>query len=338
MLFDNASVLITGGTGSFGKRFVATLLERAQPRRLIVFSRDELKQSEMERQFPLAKYPCMRYFLGDVRDPDRLHDAFNGVDYVVHAAALKQVPAAEYNPFEAIKTNVMGAMNVVRAAIDRKVKKIVALSTDKAANPVNLYGATKLCSDKVFVAGNHMAGAAPTRFAAVRYGNVLGSRGSVIPLFLAQRAGGEVTITDERMTRFSITLQQGVDFVLRCFENMSGGEVFVPKLPSYRLLDVAAAVAPEAKIKVVGIRPGEKLHECMVPEDEAWHTLEFSDHFIIQPAQLWWTQEDRLKRAGGQLCPAGFTYTSDRNPCWLTPDDLRRLIDTYLANRDRGLA
>lgn len=332
-MFDDRCVLVTGGTGSFGKRFVKTVLSRYKPAKLIVFSRDELKQFEMAQQYSPLKYDCMRYFIGDVRDQERLHEAFHGVDYVVHAAALKQVPAAEYNPFEAVKTNVLGAQNVIRAAISQKVKRVLALSTDKAANPINLYGATKLCSDKLFVAGNAMSGAAGAVFSVVRYGNVAGSRGSVIPFFLKKRESGVLPITDKEMTRFSITLQQGVDFVIRCMETMLGGEIFVPKIPSYRILDVAKAIAPSARFEFVGIRPGEKLHEVMVPADEAWHTLEFEDHFVIQPNHGWWSaeREEALKQRGGIPCEPGFTYGSGANTEWLSVEDLSKLVASYCA-------
>ncbi|HRR06768.1 MAG TPA: UDP-N-acetylglucosamine 4,6-dehydratase (inverting), partial [Victivallales bacterium] len=273
-MFNGKNILVTGGTGSFGKIMVKTILKRYNKiNKLVIFSRDELKQFEMSQKFPEDKYP-VRYFIGDVREESRLEEAFREIDYIIHAAALKQVPACEYNPFEAVKTNVFGAQNIIRAAIKNKVKKVIALSTDKAANPVNLYGATKLCSDKLFTAGNAMSGDIGTKFSVVRYGNVVGSRGSVIPFFLKKRKEGVLPITDERMTRFSITLQHGVDFVLDSLNKMHGGEIFVPKIPSYHILDVAKAIAPEAKIKIVGIRPGEKLHELMIPEDEARHTLE----------------------------------------------------------------
>jgi UDP-N-acetylglucosamine 4,6-dehydratase len=272
---NDTIVLVTGGTGSLGHRLTQLLLERYQLKKLIVFSRDELKQFEMAQRFSEREFPCMRYFIGDVRDRDRLYRAFEGVDVVVHAAALKQVPIAEYNPFEAIKTNVLGAANVIDAAIDRKVKRVVALSTDKAANPINLYGATKLCSDKLFVAGNSYASLSSTKFSVVRYGNVVGSRGSVIPFFLNQRPSGVLPITDERMTRFWITLEQGAMFVIKSLERMEGGEVFVPKLPSMRITDLARVIAPECQLKNIGIRPGEKLHEVMVPEDDARSTLDY---------------------------------------------------------------
>ena len=328
-MFNNANILITGGTGSFGKKTVKTILEHYKPKKLIVFSRDELKQFEMAQVFSVSKYDCIRYFLGDVRDADRLIDAFYNVDYVVHAAALKQVPACEYNPFEAIKTNVLGAQNIIRAAIAQGVKKVLALSTDKAANPVNLYGATKLCSDKLFVAGNAMSADHGTRFSVVRYGNVVGSRGSVIPFFLKQKKEGKITVTDKRMTRFSITLQHGVDFVLQNLERMHGGEIFVPKIPSYNIMDVAKAVAPECKVDLTGIRPGEKLHELMIPEDEARHTLEFDDYFLIQPDFGWWLSEKHLKESGGKICQDGFSYRSDANNSWLSVDDLKKTVEKF---------
>jgi UDP-N-acetylglucosamine 4,6-dehydratase len=327
IMLNGKNILITGGTGSFGKKTVGTILAKYQPNRLIVFSRDELKQYEMSHLFPVEKYACMRYFIGDVRDFSRLKDAFHNVDYVIHAAALKQVPACEYNPFEAVKTNVLGAQNIIRAAIEQKVKKVIALSTDKAANPVNLYGATKLCSDKLFVAGNSMSGGIGTIFSAVRYGNVAASRGSVIPFFVQKsRKGEKLPVTDERMTRFSLTLQEGVDFVLDNLDRMHGGEIFVPKIPSYRILDVAKAVAPDAEVEIIGIRPGEKLHELMIPEDEARQTLEFDKYFIIQPDFHWWEKEYVLKEAGGVSCPDGFFYRSDTNKEWLSVEDLRALI------------
>lgn len=325
-MLDDKVILITGGTGSFGREAVRIILERARPRKLIVFSRDELKQFEMAQAFPPERYACMRYFLGDVRDVERLNEAFREVDVVIHAAALKQVPTAEYNPFEAVLTNVVGAQNVIRAAIRQRVGRVVALSTDKAANPVNLYGATKLCSDKLFVAGNSMSGQAPPRFAVVRYGNVLGSRGSVVPFFLRKRAEGVLPVTDERMTRFSITLEEGVELVLRALADMRGGEIFVPKLPSYRILDVARAVAPDAEIRVVGVRPGEKIHETLVPQDEAWHTVAFPEHFVIQPTHPWWHYESDLVQKGGEVCAPGFAYTSETNERWLSVEELRALI------------
>jgi len=333
-MLNGKSILITGGTGSFGRKFVRTVLKRYQPERLIIFSRDELKQFEMAQEFSPKQYPAMRYFIGDVRDQRRLCEAFHGVEIVVHAAALKQVPSCEYNPLEAVKTNVGGAENVIRASIDQGVQRIVALSTDKAASPINLYGATKLCSDKLFIAGNSMSGAADTRFSVVRYGNVVGSRGSVIPFFLKRRHEGVLPITDERMTRFSITLQEAVDFTLRCLQNMTGGELFVPKIPSYHITDVAQAIAPKAQTKIVGIRPGEKLHELMVPEEDALRTVEFEDHFIIQPAFHWWTEESRLLETGGKPCEAGFSYCSRTNSEWLTVEQLREVVRQWCVEHN----
>jgi UDP-N-acetylglucosamine 4,6-dehydratase len=325
LMLNNKVVLVTGGTGSFGQKFVQTVLENYQPERLIVFSRDELKQYQMRERFSEVDYPCMRYFIGDVRDKDRLYRAFDGVDVVVHAAALKQVPACEYNPIEAIRTNVLGAANVVDAAIDRNVEKVIALSTDKAASPVNLYGATKLCSDKLFTAANSYSGAHRTRFSVVRYGNVMGSRGSVIPFFLKMRGQGVLPITDPRMTRFWITLEQGVEFVLKSLERMKGGEVFVPKIPSMNIMDMARAIAPECETEIVGIRPGEKLHEVMVAEDDAKDTVEYPDHFAILPSFHQWTTEDHL-RNGGRPCPDGFRYSSDTNTEWLSVEELQQML------------
>jgi UDP-N-acetylglucosamine 4,6-dehydratase len=317
---NGKSVLITGGTGSFGKRFVATALERLQLKRLVVFSRDELKQYEMQQRLDA---PHLRYFLGDVRDPTRLHRAFEGIDVVVHAAALKQVPAAEYNPFEAVKTNIFGAENIVNAAIDHGIKRVIALSTDKAANPINVYGATKLCSDKLFVAGNVYVGARDSRFAVVRYGNVVGSRGSVIPFFLARRKTGTLPITDPRMTRFWITLQQGVDFVIDCLERMTGGEVFVPKIPSMNIMDLASALAPECKHEIIGIRPGEKLHEVMVTDDDARSTVMLDDRYVILPSNDFaWLESYR----GAKRCPEGFRYGSDTNDRWLSREQLVEML------------
>lgn len=325
-MLNNKTVLVTGGTGSFGQRFIAKVLEDYEVERLIVFSRDELKQFEMRQRFPDTKYPCMRYFIGDVRDRERLYRAFDGVDVVVHAAALKQVPACEYNPLEAVRTNVLGGANVIDAAIDRDVERVIALSTDKAANPVNLYGATKLCADKLFTAANIYSGVHKTRFSVVRYGNVVGSRGSVIPFFLRQRENGTLPITDPRMTRFWITLDQGVDFVLKSLERMKGGEVFVPKIPSMNILDLAKAVAPDCEVDVVGIRPGEKLHEIMVPEDDARHTVEYEDYFAIRPSFHEWDEDSFSKSNGGKQCPPGFSYSSDNNTDWLSPEDLREML------------
>ena len=326
MSLDDQVVLLTGGTGSFGQKLVAMVLARYKPKKLIVFSRDELKQYEMRQRFGEDRHPCMRYFLGDVRDRDRLYRALDGVDVVIHAAALKHVPAAELNPFEAVKTNVLGAANLIDAAIDRNVKKVIALSTDKAASPINLYGATKLCSDKLFVAGNRYSGNHGTQFAVVRYGNVVASRGSVIPLFLRLRETGVLPITDLRMTRFWITLEQGVNFVLSCLETMTGGEIFVPKIPSMRLVDLAKALAPECRHELVGIRPGEKLHEVMVPADEARHTIEFEDRYAIVYSFHEWNAETYVQRHGGKRCPEGFSYASDGNDRWLTPEQLREML------------
>ncbi len=325
-MFNDKTILITGGTGSFGKKTVETILGRFSPRKLIVFSRDELKQFEMAQRFSVADYPCMRYFLGDVRDERRLEEAFREVDIVIHAAALKQVPACEYNPFEAVRTNVLGAQNIIRAAIQQRVEKVIALSTDKAANPINLYGATKLCSDKLFIAGNSMSGQARTRFSVVRYGNVLGSRGSVIPFFLKKRHEGVLPITDERMTRFWITLQEAVEFVLTNLERMHGGELFVPKIPSCTIVDLARAIAPDCDLEFVGIRPGEKLHEVLVPVDEARRALEFENHYVVQPDFRWWTRSETLGNAGGHACPEDFSYASDTNSQWLTTYQLGEMI------------
>ena len=318
---NNNSILVTGGTGSFGKMFVRHILDNYNPRRVIVLSRDELKQYEMEQEF---KDNRLRFFLGDVRDRDRLYRAFNGVEYVVHAAALKQVPACEYNPFEAIKTNVLGAQNIIEAAIDCGVKRVVALSTDKAANPVNLYGATKLCSDKLFISGNSYAASSGTRFSVVRYGNVVGSRGSVIPLFKKQREKGVITITDPRMTRFWITLEQGVEFVLNSLKLMHGGEIFVPKIPSMKITDLAAAIAPGCHQEYIGIRPGEKLHEIMIPDDDARNTIDMEIFYIVQPQSPWWSNVNLL--GGGKPVPEGFCYSSDTNTCWLTIEELRKMV------------
>lgn len=328
------SLLVTGGTGSFGKMLVQTLLTRKDVERIVVFSRDELKQFEMANSEQLRPHmDRLRFFLGDVRDLQRLEMAMEGIDVVVHAAALKQVPAAEYNPFEAIKTNVIGGQNVIDACRRSGVKRVIALSTDKAAAPINLYGATKLCSDKLFVAANNYVGQHDTRFAVVRYGNVMGSRGSVIPFFLQQREKGVLPITDERMTRFSITLQQGVDFVLACLDRMWGGELFVPKIPSYRILDVAAAVAPECTTNVIGIRPGEKLHEEMITSTDALNTIEFDDYFVILPSTpLWDTEKFRQESAAkpGQQVADSFSYNSGTNPHFLTIDELKQLVSKEL--------
>lgn len=321
MGLDGKVVLVTGGTGSFGKKFVEVVLRKYKPAKLIVFSRDELKQVEMRRQFDA---PCMRYFIGDVRDESRLHRAFQGVDIVVHAAALKHVPVAEYNPFEAVKTNVIGAENVINMAIDNDVEKVVALSSDKAVNPVNMYGATKLCADKMFVASNHYSGKKRTRFSVVRYGNVLGSRGSVVPVFRELKSTGSIPITDERMTRFWITLEQGVELVLKALDLMQGGEIFVPKIPSMKILELAEVIAPGCRRKVVGIRPGEKLHEVLIPRDEMRKTLEFDGMYVICPDEDGW-RNGRLD--SGKPVGKDFEYSSDNNGQWLSKEDLKGLLN-----------
>ena len=326
-MFDNESILITGGTGSFGQMFVKTLLEKYSPKRVIVYSRDELKQSEMKSN-PLFQNSALRFFLGDVRDRERLYLAMRDVDYVVHAAALKQVPAAEYNPHEFIKTNVNGATNVVEASLRAGVKKVIALSTDKAVNPVNLYGATKLCSDKVFIAANSYAGDSGTIYSVVRYGNVVGSRGSVVPLFVKQLESGVLTITKPEMTRFLITLQKGVDFVLESLESMVGGELFVPKIPACSVAEIANVVAPNAKWETIGMRPGEKMHEILIPEDEARNVLEFDDHFVVQPIQSFWG--NKIGILGGRSCPENFRYASNVNCESLDEEQLRELLSDFL--------
>jgi UDP-N-acetylglucosamine 4,6-dehydratase len=319
-MLNDKVILITGGTGSFGKKCTEIILKRYSPKKLIIFSRDEFKQFEMAQTFPMAKYP-IRYFIGDVRDVERLNRAFQGVDYVIHTAALKQVPTLEYNPFEAVKTNILGAQNVINVAIDQGVKRVVALSTDKAANPINLYGATKLCSDKLFVAGNSYTKPDGTIFGVVRYGNVVGSRGSVIPFFLKQKEKGVIPITDPRMTRFWITLAQGVDFVLHCIEKMVGGELFVPKIPSMKLMDLAKAIAPECKVEIIGIRPGEKLHEVMVTRDDARRTIDVGDFYIIQPDFNYWSR--RCNWRGSKAVPDDFEYNSGTNPKFLTIEEMK---------------
>ena len=327
---DGKSILITGGTGSFGRRFARTVLERYDPRRLVIYSRDELKQFDMQHQTPFReRKDVVRWFIGDVRDGPRLNKACEDVDVVIHAAALKQVPAAEYNPFEAVKTNVLGAENVINAALAEGACRVIALSTDKAAAPINLYGATKLVSDKLFIAANNHRGSRDIRFSAVRYGNVMGSRGSVVPFFLAHRPRGILPVTDERMTRFNITLQQGVDFVIDSLSRMWGGELFVPKIPSYRILDLAKAVAPEAKIEIVGIRPGEKLHEEMITVNDAPSTVEFGDYLVILPSTRQWDAERfRLESNGAPGCPCapGFCYNSGTNTQFVSVDELREMV------------
>jgi UDP-N-acetylglucosamine 4,6-dehydratase len=321
MNWADQAVLITGGTGSFGKKFVEVMLRDYHPKRLVILSRDELKQHEM-RAAGLDD-PSLRYFIGDVRDAARLERAFAGVNIVVHAAALKQVPACEYNPFEAIQTNVIGGRNVIDAAINQSVHRVMALSTDKAVNPINLYGATKLCAEKMFVQANAYAGMQDSRFSCARYGNVVGSRGSVIPVFLEQRRRGRITLTDKRMTRFWLTLEQGVQFVINSLEKMHGGEIFVPKIPSMRLVDLAETIAPGCDIETIGIRPGEKLHEVLVSEDEARNTLELPDRYVIQPTHPWWKRDNWLE---GRSLPEGFRYASDKNEHWLTNRQLQELV------------
>lgn len=318
-------VLITGGTGSLGRKLTRLILDGCPTATVVIYSRDEFKQFQMHQEMTAADRERVRFFLGDVRDGDRLRRALTGVEYVVHAAALKQVPAAEYNPFEFIKTNVMGAENVINASIDSHVKRVVALSTDKAANPINLYGATKLCSDKLFVSGNSYSGGGGTRFSVVRYGNVVGSRGSVIPFFLERRASGVLPITDERMTRFWITLEQGAALVLNALRDMYGGEIWVPRIPSMRITDLARVIAPECKQTFVGIRPGEKLHEVMIPLDDGREALQFENHFVIKPSFPWWDPQWHVIK-GGTPCPEGFYYGSDNNPLWVSDAELARMI------------
>jgi UDP-N-acetylglucosamine 4,6-dehydratase (inverting) len=330
-MLKGKSILVTGGTGSFGKKFVETILIKyPEIERLVVYSRDELKQFEMAQQFPDTKYNQLRYFIGDVRDKERLLRAFEGIDIVVHAAALKQVPACEYNPFEAVKTNIIGAQNIIEAAMACGVKRVVALSTDKAAAPINLYGATKLCSDKLFVAANNYRGKRDLLFSVVRYGNVMGSRGSVIPFFLAKRKEGVLPITDERMTRFNITLEEGINLVLYALGNMWGGEIFVPKIPSYRILDVAEAIAPGCRREIVGIRPGEKVHEEMITETDAMITVEFKNYFVILPSTSLWDTDKFIKTFNGKLCPLEFKYSSGTNSEWLTVEQIRTLIKEHV--------
>ena len=333
MDWTNKNILVTGGTGSFGKKFVEMMLKEYHPARLIIFSRDELKQHEM--RMAGFNQPSLRYFIGDIRDLPRLKRAFKGVDIVVHAAALKQVPACEYNPMEAIKTNILGSSNVVDAALDAGVEKVLALSTDKAVNPVNLYGATKLAAEKLMVQSNAYAGGTNTRFSCVRYGNVVGSRGSVVPLFIQQRKSGQVTLTDDRMTRFWISLDQGVRFVVRCIEQMDGGEVFVPKIPSMRMTDLAKAIAPEAEIKVIGIRPGEKLHEVLISEDEARTTVELDDMYVVQPAAALWFGHHWQDL--GKPLPDDYHYASDNNTEWLSLEGITEMVAPFEAALAKGL-
>ncbi len=330
-MLKESSILVTGGTGSFGKKFIATVLKRyPEIKRLVVFSRDELKQYEMAQEFPPEKFRQLRYFIGDVRDLDRLRRALEGIDIVIHAAALKQVPAAEYNPFECIKTNVIGAQNVIEAALDAGVAKVVALSTDKAAGPVNLYGATKLCSDKLFVAANNMRGKRKIGFSVVRYGNVMGSRGSVIPFFLKKRVDGVLPVTDRRMTRFNISLEEGVELVLKALDEMWGGEIFVPRIPSYLITDLAEAIAPGCRIEEIGIRPGEKLHEEMITASDAINTIAYQTGYIIMPATPVWDPEEFIRARNASRCPDGFSYDSLSNPERLSVTELRELIRRHV--------
>ena len=321
MILKNKTILLTGGTGSFGKKFTNYVLKNYDVKKLIIFSRGELKQAEMRSKF--GGNPKLRFFIGNVRDKERVYRAFDGVDIVVHAAALKRVPECEYNPFEAIKTNVNGAQNVINAAIDKGVEKVVALSTDKAANPINLYGATKLCSDKLFTAGNAYVGDKKTKFGVVRYGNVMGSRGSVIPFFMNKKETGVLPITDPRMTRFWITLEEGVKLVLKALKEMQGGEVFVPKIPSMKITDLAKAIAPECKQEIVGIRPGEKLHEVMIPRAASRHTIEFDNHYIIEPEFSWWK---RTNHKDGKKIEEEFEYNSGNNDQWLSIEEMRKML------------
>ncbi len=332
MNWQEQVVLVTGGTGSFGKKFIRTLLDTYHPAKIIVYSRDELKQHEMRMKG--FSHPSLRYFIGDVRDKERLYRAMQGVDVVVHAAALKQVPACEYNPMEAVKTNILGSSNVVDAALDAGVRRVLALSTDKAVNPVNLYGATKLAAEKLVVQSNAYAAGKETRFSCVRYGNVVGSRGSVVPVFLRQREQGRLTITDERMTRFWLSLEQGVRFVIRCIEEMQGGEVFVPKIPSMKVVDLARAIAPQAEIETIGIRPGEKLHEVLVSRDESRSTIELEDMFVVQPVEAFWFGGDWARR--GRPVPDGFRYSSAENPEWLDVEQIREIIAPFEAAYREG--
>jgi UDP-N-acetylglucosamine 4,6-dehydratase len=333
---DDRAVLVTGGTGSFGRKFVETVLARYKPRRLIVFSRDELKQFELQQQFSEEDYPCLRYFIGDVRDRNRLMRACAGVDVIVHAAAMKQIVAAERNPIECIATNIEGGHNLIEAAIDNNVERVIALSTDKAANPINLYGATKLCSDKLFIAANNLAGKHRTRFAVVRYGNVAGSRGSVIPYFksLVAQGNGPLPVTDEAMTRFMITLERGVEFVLASLGNMTGGELFVPKLPSFRIMQLVNILAPDGRHQVVGIRPGEKLHEVMIPFDESRNCIDMGDYYIIEPSHTWWNLKAFIEKVKdeGRRVEEPFEYSSATNDRWMTDGELKALAKGLAAS------
>ena len=330
-LSSGSTLLITGGTGSFGRSFVnQILLMYPKIKRLVIYSRDELKQHEMSQIYGEEVYPGLRYFIGDIRDQDRLERALDGIDYVIHAAALKQVPAAEYNPFEFIKTNIIGAQNVIEASLQRAVKRVIALSTDKAAAPVNLYGATKLCSDKLFVAANNIKGTKDISFSVVRYGNVAGSRGSVIPIFLEKRNSGRIPITSPEMTRFNITLQQGVDIVLWALENSMGGEIFVPKIPSYNIMDLAKAISPEAQYDVVGTRPGEKIHEEMITSSDSPKTLDIGDYYLILPNLDENRTKEYVRHYKGTFVEPGFTYNSENNPNFLSINDIKELVSTYI--------
>lgn len=330
-MLDNKSILVTGGTGSFGRAFIRTVLKRYPGvRRLVVYSRDELKQFEMSQEFSTTEYPALRYFIGDIRDQDRLRRALESIDVVVHAAALKQVPAAEYNPFECIKTNVIGAQNVIESCFDTGVSNVVALSTDKAAAPINLYGATKLCSDKIFTAANNVKGARDLRLSVVRYGNVIGSRGSVVPFFLEKRKSGVIPITDPTMTRFNISLEEGVEMVLWALENAHGGEIFVPKIPSYRITDVAEAIAPECKQEIVGIRPGEKIHEEMITSSDSLNTVDLGQYYAILPSTTEYLAEDYLQKTGGTPVEPGFCYNSGTNPEFMTVEELRAAVRKHV--------
>jgi len=326
-MVNNRTILITGGTGSFGKKLTKILTRNYKPKKIIIFSRDELKQFEMSCDY--TSHSNVRFLIGDIRDKRRMYRAFEGVDIVIHAAALKQVPACEYNPIEAIKTNINGAINVIDAAIDKGVEKVIALSTDKAANPINLYGATKLCSDKLFVQGNAYVGPKKTQFSVVRYGNVIGSRGSVVPLFLKMKDNGVLPVTDKRMTRFWITLEQGVQFVLDCLDRMFGGEIFVPKIPSMNIMDLAKVVAPDCKYEFIGIRPGEKLHEVLIPEDDARNSFEFNDYFVIQ-SKFYLRNIKETILFDGKKCSDGFVYSSDNNNQWLSAEDIKEIIKNNL--------
>lgn len=330
-MLNDKRILITGGTGSFGKRFVEMVLQKyPKVKRLVIYSRDELKQFEMAQKFPQSQYPQVRFFIGDIRDEARLKRACEGIDIIVHAAALKQVPTAEYNPFECIKTNVLGAQNVINVALDCNVSKVVALSTDKAAAPINLYGATKLCSDKLFIAANNMKGQRDLNFSVVRYGNVLGSRGSVIPFFLEKRKTGTLPITNDSMTRFNITLDEGVEMVLHAIENAWGGELFVPKIPSYRIMDVAEAIAPDCKVEIVGIRPGEKIHEEMITSSDSLCTYDCGKYYVITPVVPSWNKDEWTSEFNAKLVPEGFTYNSGKNDQWLTVSELRQQIKEHI--------